>query len=308
MRLEEVEIREPAAGDASQLAILWRAVRPLHWVKNVFVFAPVLFARQLGDPVAIAWSGAAFVVFCLAASGIYLINDVWDIAADRRHPSKSMRPITRGSLSRRSAIVTAEVLFVLALAASIAIGAGLAFLTFAYIATHILYTVFLKKVLIVDAVVIAVGFVLRVLAGAAVIGVEPSQWIILTSFFLALLIAFSKRRYEIFYDDASTPESTRGYSAFLLDIFVMVSGAAVLSSYVGYVLARGAWQNGYALLISVGVVLFGIFRYLAIIYQNDERLDHTKMILTDGPLMTAVVIWLGLTVTEIYFFIPKMPF
>jgi len=308
MRLEEIEIRESAAGDASRLSILWKAIRPLHWVKNVFVFAPLLFARHLDDPTTIGLSAAAFVVFCLAASGIYLVNDVWDIAADQRHPSKSMRPITRGSMSRRSALRSSVVLSVMALLGGAFVGVGLLTLTAVYLVTHLLYTFFLKKILIVDAVVIAFGFVLRVLAGAVAIGVAPSQWIILSSFFLALLIAFSKRRYEIFYDDESHQAHPTGYTAFLLDIFVMVSGAAVLSSYVGYVLARGAWQNGVALLISVAVVLFGVFRYLAIVYQNDERLDHTKMILTDGPLMTAVLVWLGLTVTEVYFFVPQMPF
>lgn len=307
MRLEEIDVRETPSGESPQLVILWRAIRPLHWVKNVFVFAPLLFAGQLTEAPAVLNAWYAFGLFCLAASGIYLMNDVWDREVDRQHPSKSMRPITQGSLSAPAAVRASIVFILLALGGSAAMGWAVFFVTSVYVTTHLLYTFALKKILIVDAVVIAFGFVLRVLTGALAIGAEASQWILLSTFFLALLIAFSKRRYEIFYDDETPPANPTAYSAFLLDVFVMVSGAAVISAYVGYVMARGAWQNGYALLVSVAVVVFGILRYLAIIYQNDERLDHTKMILTDRPLMGAVLIWIGLTIAEIYFFKPQLP-
>ncbi len=307
MRLEEIDVRETSPGESPQLLILWRAIRPLHWIKNVFVFAPLLFARQLTEVSALRDSFWAFAVFCLAASGIYLMNDVWDREVDRHHPSKSMRPITMGSMSTSAAIRASVIFLVLALSGSAMMGWTVFLVTAAYVTTHLVYTFVLKKILIVDAVVIAFGFVLRVLAGAVAIGVEASQWIVLSTFFLALLIAFSKRRYEIFYDDETPPANPTGYSAFLLDVFVMVSGAAVISAYVGYVMTRGAWQNGYALLVSVAVVLFGILRYLAIIYQNDERLDHTKMILSDRPLMAAVLVWIGLTIAEVYFFKPQLP-
>ncbi len=284
---------------------LLAAMRPLHWVKSVFVLVPLAFAGRLTDPVAVGWSLFALALFALASSAVYLINDVFDRAEDSRHPSKRFRPVTCGRLSVRHAVATAAVLGAGASLVSILLNAWFGLVVVSYLILNVAYSAYLKRVVIADVIIVAVGFIMRVIAGAYVLQYETSTWILVCTFGLALLIGFSKRRYEIIMDGSSI-QYNRGYSPYFLDLLMILSGTTILSAYVFYILSRGSWQNGAAILTSVLVVFYGVMRYVFLIHRSEENLDHTKLILTDKPLMTATVVWILLLITEIYIYNPHL--
>jgi 4-hydroxybenzoate polyprenyltransferase len=165
---------------------------------------------------------------------------------------------------------------------------------------NILYSIRLKKIVIMDVVIIALGFVFRVMAGFYCLNYELSNWVLICTFFLSAFIAFSKRRYEIMFDGSSV-QFTRGYSPYLLDLLVLMSAGSAISSYVFYVLSRGNWQIGVPLLLSILPVFYGVVRYVMVIHRSEEKLDHTQLILSDKPLLISVLIWIALCIIEIYY-------
>lgn len=292
-------------GRRLDLTALLVAMRPLHWVKSVFVLVPLAFAGRLMDPVAVFWSLLALVLFALASSAVYLINDVFDRAEDSRHPSKRFRPVTCGRLSVNHAVAFAAVLGAGASLVSIILNVWFGLVVVSYLILNVAYSAYLKRVVIADVIIVAVGFIMRVIAGAYVLQYETSTWILVCTFGLALLIGFSKRRYEIMMDGSSI-QYNRGYSPYFLDLLIVLSGATILSAYVFYILSRGSWQNGAAILASILVVFYGVMRYVFLIHRSEENLDHTKLILTDKPLMAATLVWILLLITEIYIYNPHL--
>lgn len=284
---------------------LFLSMRPLHWIKNLFVLVALLFSHHLFDGKAVVASIYVFGVFCLASSSIYIINDVFDRSDDARHPSKWMRPITRGLVKISHAIVFSVILGCSASGLAFLIRSSLGYVVLIYLVLNLFYSLILKKIAIVDVVIIGLGFVLRVMAGATVLSYDVSNWILISTFFLAALVAFCKRRYEIMSDHSSV-HFDRGYSPYFLDMLIVTLAASVLGSYIFYVIARGQWQNGAAVMLSVLTVFYGVIRYLLIIYRNEEKLDHTQLILTDKPLLISVILWIVLSVTEIYFINPGL--
>ncbi|MCK6542606.1 UbiA prenyltransferase family protein [bacterium] len=295
--------RSEATHRQSSRSALWRnmlaAMRPLHWIKNIFVLVPLLFSASEWTSVQIVYISAAFGLFCLAASAVYLFNDVVDREEDARHPSKQLRPITRGLVSVHDALFMATILAFASIGGAYALAPALAYVIAGYVALNIGYTWFLKRWVIVDAVVIALGFVIRIWAGAAAVNIPTGTWMLVTTFFLSALIAFSKRRYEIVYDGTEAFH-TRGYTPYLLDMLILLSAASVIGSYVFYILARGTWQHEYIILSTVLVVFYGTMRYIYVIHRNEERLDHTRLILSDRPLMAAVILWTALMMVAIH--------
>lgn len=300
----KTEINQTSVTDQnSSKFALWRnlltAMRPLHWIKNIFVLVPLFFSASDWTTLQIAHLAAAFGLFCLAASAVYLFNDVVDREEDARHPSKQHRPITRGLVSVHDALFTATILAFGAIGGAYVFAPALAYFLAGYVVLNIGYTLFLKRWVIVDAVVIALGFVIRIWAGAAAVSISSGTWMLVTTFFLSTLIAFSKRRYEIVYDGTEAFH-TRGYTPYLLDMLILLSAASVMGSYIFYILARGTWQHEYIILSTVPVVFYGTMRYIYVIHRNEERLDHTRLILSDRPLMAAVILWTALMMTAIH--------
>lgn len=283
------------------------SMRPLHWVKNIFVFVALIFSHHLFDLRAIGNSLYVFCIFCLASSTIYIINDIFDRSEDAKHPSKWMRPITRGLVAIPHAVLFSACLGCTAVVLSFIAHVTVGYVMVVYLMLNLFYSFFLKKIAILDVAIIGLGFVLRVLAGAAVLFFDVSNWILISTFFLAVLIAFCKRRYEIM-SDGSFLHFERGYSPYFLDILIAIVAASVIGSYIFYVISRGQWQNGVAVLLSVLSVFYGVIRYLLIIYRNEEKLDHTQLILSDKPLVTAVIIWIGLSIIEMYYINPNLRF
>jgi 4-hydroxybenzoate polyprenyltransferase len=286
------------------LYTLLRAVRVKQWTKNGVVFAAFFFA--LGDPeqgigLSALWNAAeAALLFCAVSSGIYLLNDVKDVDLDRAHPTKRFRPIAAGELS----IPTARGLAVLLLAAGLTggwwVSARLLVVLAAYVVLQLAYTHFLKKVALVDLFVIAGGFVLRALAGAVAVNVDISPWLLLCTMLLALFLALCKRRHE----KVVVPEGGRdtrpalgAYNAHLLDQLIAIVSSACLVCYALYTLwpdtveKFGTTQLGF----TIPFVIFGLFRYLDLVYRHEKGGRPEQILLTDVPLLLDIALY-GLTV------------
>jgi 4-hydroxybenzoate polyprenyltransferase len=287
------------------LAGLVRSLRPAQWAKNTFVLAPLVFAGGLAEPGALVRALGAFAAFCAASSAVYLTNDLRDREQDRNHPRKSRRPIAAGTLPVGVAVAAATVLGAGALAGAAALGRDFALALVAYLALQVLYTLWLKRVVILDALAIALGFVLRVYAGAAAVAVAVSPWLFLCTIFLALFLAFSKRRHELVLlaDGASNQRGVLSeYSPAFLDQMMNVVTASAVVCYALYAVAPEtvAKHGGRSLLITVPLVLFGIFRYLYLVYQRQEERNPTEAILRDPPFLINMALWGAAVLAIVY--------
>ncbi len=269
---------------------LFLSLRPRHWIKNLFVFAALVFAVKFTDPLAIEQSLAAFALFCLASSGVYLLNDVIDYKRDREHPLKRNRPIAAGRLSRLSAIFISVILILISVILAANLSYLLSFILAGYIILNIFYSLYLKNLIIIDVICLALGFVLRVMAGAMAINVIFSPWLLLCTFFLTLFLAIGKRKNELVCLGNSEGRGVlASYSLDLLNQMNMVVLPATLIAYTFYTF--NTWQSQW-LILTVPVVLYGLFRYLYIIDKKRESDDGpTDDLLLDRPLQITILVW-----------------
>lgn len=289
----------------SMLRALLRSMRPVQWAKNFFVLAPLVFAGGLDDSRVLERGLAAFAAFCLASSSIYLFNDLRDREHDRNHPLKRHRPIAAGTLPAPLAAAAAVALAAVALSSAVFLGGRFGIVLAVYLVLNGLYSAGLKNVVILDALIIALGFVLRVLGGAAAVAVVVSHWLLLCTIFLALFLAFSKRRHELelMADDASSQRRVLShYSPAFLDQMMNVVTASSVVCYALYAVApeTEAKYGGDVLLYTIPLVLFGIFRYLYLVYQRPGERNPTEAILRDVPFVTNMALW-GLAVLWIVY-------
>lgn len=281
-------------------------MRPHQWAKNLFVLAPVVFAGDLVHSEMLYRALLAFAAFCAASSAVYLINDLRDREADRQHPTKRHRPIAAGSLPPTVAVVAALALVAGALGLGWYLSAATAVILGAYAALNLGYSLGLKQVVIVDVMIIAVGFVLRVLGGGAAVAVPVSRWLTLCTIFLALFLALSKRRHEIVLLGRGAIAQRRvleSYSPAFLDQMINVVTASAVVSYALYATSpeTAARFDTDALVYTLPLVLFGIFRYLYLIYQApDERKNPTEALLLDPPFILNMILW-GIVVIAIIY-------
>ncbi len=273
-------------------ATILRSLRPAQWSKNVFVLAPAAFAGGLTVPDAVAAAAVALAAFCAAASSVYLFNDLRDRELDRRHPRKSLRPVASGALGTAPASVVSAGLATVALGAAWTLNDRTVQLVAAYLVVNLCYSLWLKRIVIVDVMVLSSGFVIRVLAGAAAVGAAVSAWLVLCTVFLALFLGFSKRRHELvlLVGEAGEQRSVLNhYSPMFLDQMMNVVTASTLLSYALYTTADEtvARFGDYSLVWTVPFVLFGIFRYLYLIHQaeNPKQRNPTELLLFDPPFL-----------------------
>jgi 4-hydroxybenzoate polyprenyltransferase len=284
---------------------VWRALRPNHWIKNIFVFAALVFAQRLGDSVAVTRAIVAFVVFCLLSSVVYLINDVVDRAADRAHPVKRTRPIAAGEVSVPVAGAVATALALLGLGAALALGPAFGAVACSYLLMNLAYSLVLKRVVLVDVMLVAAGFLLRTWGGAVAVRVEMSHWLILCTGCVALFLGFVKRRQEI----AGSPsiESTRPilkeYSLPFLDQMIAIVTSSTLLAYALYVFSpEVADKLGTRWLgLTLPFVLYGIFRYLYLVHQRGQGESPTDLVTSDRPLVLNFVLWGAAAVIALYY-------
>ncbi len=280
------------------------SVRPGQWTKNLLIFAGLLFGRRLFNPAAVFAAVVAFVAFCALSGAVYLVNDVLDRESDRRHPLKARRPIASGAISVATAVGTALGLVVMGLAASFALNIRLGVVAAAYLALLTLYSGLLKHIVIIDVLTIALGFVLRAVAGAVAVDVEISHWLLVCTILLALFIALAKRRHELLLL-TGTATSHRPilseYTPYLLDQMIGVVTASTLIAYVFYTISPetqmkfGPWLG-----LTIPFPLYGIFRYLYLVHQREGGGSPADLLLTDRPLLASVALWALLVALIIY--------
>lgn len=275
---------------------LIRTMRPKQWAKNGFIFAGIMFDKQLDQPEPLARVLLAFGLLCLSASTIYLINDLVDIERDRLHPKKRHRALPSGQLPTAWAKVAATIFPVVALAVSLLLTWKLTAVLAGYLALHIAYSFWLKNIVLLDVFAIAGGFVLRVVAGIVVIDVSNfSPWLYVCAGLLALFLAIGKRRQELIMlaEDAEDVRATyKDYNMALLDDMLrMVTTGAVLT-YMLYTIEAGTIRsNGHRMMLTIPFVLYGIFRYLYLIHVRGEGSAPDELLFKDMPLLGAVVLW-----------------
>jgi 4-hydroxybenzoate polyprenyltransferase len=275
---------------------LVRSLRPEQWTKNLIVFGGVLFGQRLFDIHSVLYASAAFVVFCALSGVVYLLNDVADRDADRRHPLKRHRPIASGDLSASAALVAAAIIGIAALTVSFLLRTEFGFFAFAYVALLALYSGPLKHVVIVDVLTIAIGFVLRAAAGAAVIAVPISNWLLFITILGALFLALSKRRHELvlLVDDATSHRPIlQEYTPYLLDQMISVVTASTLVAYAFYTVNAETVEKFHTtrLGLTLPFLIYGIFRYLYLVHQKEGGGSPAAMLLNDRPLLACVALW-----------------
>jgi 4-hydroxybenzoate polyprenyltransferase len=286
-------------------ANLFLSLRPSQWTKNLLVFAGVLFGRRLFEPRALGAAAAAFVIFCALSGVVYLVNDVVDRDRDRRHPMKARRPIASGALPVPVALAAAGVIAPAALAAAFALGRPFGLTALAYLTLLVLYSGPLKRMVIIDVLTIAVGFVLRAVAGAVAVHVAISHWLLLCTILLALFIALAKRRHELLLlaDGASGHRPSLGeYSPYLLDQMISVVTASTLVAYIFYTISPETQQKFGTpwLELTVPFPIYGIFRYLYLVHRRDGGGSPADLLLTDRPLLVCVALWVLAVVLLVY--------
>lgn len=282
-----------------------QSLRPAQWAKNLFVLAPLVFGDLLLNGQAAARAGLALLAFCCASSAVYLVNDLRDREEDRRHPLKRLRPLAAGTLGVPTAV--AAMVLLTAAAAGIAVWLGWPFVRLlgAYLALNVLYTLWFKHMVILDVMSISLGFVLRVEAGGVAAGVEVSRWLFLCTTFLALFLAFSKRRHEItlLAGAASGQRPVLDhYSPAFLDQMINVVTASSVVSYALYAVSPETEKKfgTQDLVYTIPLVLYGIFRYLYLMYQRPGERNPTEAILRDPPFLINILLW-GLAVLWIVY-------
>jgi 4-hydroxybenzoate polyprenyltransferase len=281
------------------------SLRPGQWTKNLIVFAGLVFSLKLFEPGAILTSIEAFAIFCALSGIVYLFNDVMDRETDRRHPTKCRRPIAAGDLPVSVALAAAGLIGALAIGAAFELGWRFGAVAAGYLILQALYSGPLKHVVIIDVLVIAIGFVLRAVAGAVVLNVVISHWLFVCTILLALFIALAKRRHELVLlaDDAISHRPILGeYSAYLLDQMIAVVTASTLIAYIFYTISPETEQKfGTSWLgLTIPFPLYGIFRYLYLVHRREGGGSPADLLLNDRPLLACVTFWVLAVVLIIY--------
>ncbi|MBP8997708.1 MAG: decaprenyl-phosphate phosphoribosyltransferase [Anaerolineaceae bacterium] len=286
--------------------LILKAMRPKQWTKNAFIFAALVFDRKLLDRHALLITIAAFAIFCLLASSVYLINDVLDRESDRNHPIKKNRPIASGRLPVSTALIVAFILLIVTLAGAFFLSIDFLYICGIYFVLNILYTKWLKHMPIIDVFVIAACFVLRVAAGVSVIQVQRfSPWLYVVTTLLSLYLGFGKRRAELSVLVNDSPQSHRkvlsGYSIELVDQFITVVSASTIIAYSLYTFSAPNLPDNNVMMFTIPFVLYGIFRYLYLIKMQNAGGEPEEILLKDRPIQATVLLW-GLAVMVIFYF------
>ena len=273
------------------------SMRPRQWMKNLFIFAGLVFSQNVFQGILLLKALLAFGAFCLLTGAVYLINDVVDFKEDRIHPTKRTRPIASGLVSRRAALGVAVLVILCSLLISFFLKINFAIAALIYFLLMILYSLYLKRIVILDVLAISVGFILRVVAGAVLVDVHISSWLLTCTIFLSLLLALGKRRHELVLLESSSAQHRRvlqKYSLPLLNQLITVAAASTLLSYALYTMSEATVQKFGSdhLKFTIPFVVYGLFRYLYLIFVKEEGGHPDRDLLSDYPLFIDVVLWM----------------
>lgn len=280
------------------------AMRPRQWIKNLVVFAALIFSLKLTDPSAGLRATIAFLLFCATSGAVYIVNDLFDAERDRRHPTKSRRPIASGALGTVPAIAAVAVLLSASLGIGFVLSPPFGAILLVYAALNLAYSMWLKEVVILDVMVIAAGFVLRAVGGGLVIDVAISQWLIVCTILLSLFLAFCKRRQELETLAQAHEHRTilKEYSVDFIDQMINVVTASTVVCYLFYTMSPEVEQRLHTrhLYLTVPFVLYGIFRYLYLVHRLGRGASPTQALLTDRPLLLCVGLWGATVIVLLY--------
>jgi 4-hydroxybenzoate polyprenyltransferase len=292
------------------IGALLESLRPKQWTKNLLVFAGLLFSLQFGEPALVLRAAGGFLAFCLLSGTVYLLNDLMDAEADKLHPKKRLRPIPSGRLPRAAALAALPPIVVAVAALSWWLGRPFAAVAGIYLAMNLAYSFGLKRQVILDVFIIALGFVLRAIAGVELLrplspSTEISPWLLVCTFFGALFLALAKRRRELAnagHDASSQRKVLQQYSAEMLDGMLLISAATSLMSYALYTIwpATVAKFQTQSLLYTVPFVAYGIFRYLFLVRVSETSEDPSQVLLSDRPLGITLLAYLAVVVFILY--------
>jgi 4-hydroxybenzoate polyprenyltransferase len=295
------------------LLALLKTMRPRQWTKNLVVFAALVFDRQLrlSSPQPLLRTLAAFGLLCLLSSTVYLINDLADVDKDRQHPKKRLRPLASGELPKGVALAAAGLLPLIVLPLCAWLDWRFGAIAALYLGSNLLYSFWLKHVVIIDVLLVALGYVLRVAAGVVLITVERfSPWLYLCMTLLALFMGFGKRRGELLLmangtGDAGTSRRVlQEYSLPFLDELISLVSTATIMAYSLYTFSAPNLPENHAMMLTIPFVLYGIFRYLYLIHIKGEGGAPDELVLTDRPLQATFVLW-GLSAVAVLYLFPK---
>ena len=293
-----------------------RLIRVHQWIKNVFVFVPLLFSLNLFEEKYFITTFFAFLVFCLASSAIYVINDLVDIESDRAHPTKRKRPLASGEISKQNAVIIASILLIIVFWLMMYFNYQFILLAVAFVMLNVLYSFWLKNIVLLDVFSIAAGFSIRVLAGAFVIQVPISSWLMLTTMFISLFLGVMKRRSELVLvserlnnnlmqnekPETQSRKVLAEYSLNFADQMATVAAAGVIICYALYSVSPrtiSVFQTE-RLIYTTPFVVFGIFRYMYLEYMSRKGENTTRILATDFPMIADVVIYIVTTIMIIY--------
>lgn len=275
-----------------------RLVRPEQYVKNLFVFAPLFFGGAFLDSGLFIKVFLAMISFSLAASSIYIINDFFDITEDQAHPEKSKRPLASGSITVRNAFILQFLLMGSALILAISLSIELFYIICSYIIMNMLYSKWLKHIAILDINIIAVGFVLRLLAGAAVADIKPSIWILLITYLLALFLGIAKRRTDVILaqNGKEVRKNIEGYNLVFIDTVLGILASIVIVCYIFYCIdpENQRHYNSQWLYLSIIFVVNGVFRYLKLALVDQSTYSPTLIVLKDRFIQITIICWVFL--------------
>jgi 4-hydroxybenzoate polyprenyltransferase len=281
------------------------SLRVRQWVKNLSVLVAPVFSQRILEP-EVGWPALESMgLFCLLASGIYLLNDLADRHRDALHPVKRGRPIASGRLPIGFAGIASAVLVVSSVALGFWLKRGFGFLLLAYVGVQVAYSLGLRRVVLVDVFCIAAGFVIRVFGGGVAVGVDISDWLILTTIFLSLFLALGKRRAELGeteMEHGEHRETLKEYDPAILDQLIAVTTASVVLCYALYTLDPLTTEKFHTrnLVFTVPFVIFGVFRYLFLVHRRNLGGEPTSTLLRDLPLALCAVLWAGFAITIVY--------
>lgn len=288
-----------------KLVEIVKSLRIQQWIKNFFVFAPLIFSQNMFNLPLLIRTVLAFFLFCLLSGAAYILNDIQDLEKDKLHPIKSKRPLASGRLKKNHALIASALLLASGLAGATLLNIPFFLALLVYFVLQIAYSGWLKHVVIVDVLLIAAGYLIRVIAGGLAIEIQLSHWLFICTFLIALFLALSKRRHEIVFMGEKAENHRpilREYTLGLLDQMIAVVTASTVISYCLYTVSSETVEKFGTknLLLTVPFVLYGIFRYLYLVHQKDEGGSPEALIIKDKPLLVDLFLWIATAALILY--------
>jgi 4-hydroxybenzoate polyprenyltransferase len=286
--------------------LIFRSLRPKQWTKNVVIFAALVFSQHFFETQLFLKTTLAFFLFCFISGAVYILNDLIDLEQDRKHPQKSKRPLASGKLKPSIAITVGVIIMIVSMSIAFRLSFPFGMVAASYLILQILYSFYLKHLVILDVFCVAAGFVLRVAAGAEVIQVPISSWLLICTILLSLFLAMSKRRHELILLEDNAVHHRKilyEYSPYFLDQMISVVTSSTVVAYALYTMSEETVRKFHTdnLKFTIPFVIYGIFRYLYLIHQKNEGGSPERILLSDKPLIVNILLY-GFVVGLVLYF------